>query len=116
MLQSVSMKLKTVLDVSTVVVLLSAAVYAYTVLVPDNGVSPAIDMVRKTTTGKDYPWQQECDATCAKFLGTTAMQEIDGAGCNDLLIGFMFGLGNDYEKALRDRIVSIPGCSLSGMR
>ncbi|MCC9641671.1 hypothetical protein LOC71_05245 [Rhodopirellula sp. JC740] len=110
------MKLKTVVDVSTVAVLLAAAVYAYTALAPENAVSPAIDMVRKTTTGKDYSWQKECDATCAKFLGTTAMQEIDGAGCNDLLLGFMFGLGNDYEKALRDKIVSIPGCSLSGMR
>ncbi len=38
----------------------------------------------KTGTSSHYAWQNTCNDDCAKTIGTTMMQEIDGSDCATL--------------------------------
>jgi hypothetical protein len=102
-----------------VTILLSAAivgvlVYGY-VKIPAENYALAYEKARLFMTGELYAWQEDCDSRCAKVIGEEKMAKIDEADCSELL-GMMLFLSSDGDigKAIRDKIVSMPDCDLSG--
>lgn len=94
-----------------------AGVCAAIVVVMKSGVElgNVIPVLNQQLRRYDYSWQNECDDRCAEYIGSTAMAELDGAGCQQLVVQLelapMFGEVDAIAmKAIRDKMASLPDC------